>query len=100
MEGAYQHLLRTEGEQSAKKCVYWMNSYLLISKRASRDLLEDIKEVLPSIGPQGALDELAAFVMQGYSYDDFIKERKEEEFEDIILDFEKWDNRHPDFKFF
>jgi hypothetical protein len=100
MESAYQHLLRTQGEAEAKKYVYYVNSYLIISKHTSKELLDDIKEVLPSIGTQGALDELAAFVRQAYSIEDFLNETKEEEFEDIILNFEKWDKRHPDFKFF
>jgi hypothetical protein len=100
MEGAYQHLLRIEGEKEAKKFVYWINSYLIISKYTSKQLLEDIREVLPLIGTQGALDELAAFVRQAYPIEDFLNETKVEEFEDIILNFEKWDRRHPDFKFF
>jgi len=100
MESAYQHLLRIEGDKEAKKYVYWVNSYLIIRKHISKQIIDDLKEALPSIGPQGCVDELAHLVRQAYSIEDFLNETKEEEFENIILNFEKWDRRHPDFKFF
>jgi hypothetical protein len=100
MESAYQHLLRTEGEAEAKKYVYYINSYLIIRKHVNRHIIESLKEALPSIGSQGCVDELAYLVRQTYTIEDFLNEVKEEMFEEIILNFEKWDNRHPDYKFF
>lgn len=100
MENVYQHLLRIEGEKSAKEYVYYINSYLIIRKHISRQVINDLKEALPSIGPQACVDELAYLVRQAYTIEDFLNETNEKEFENIILSFERWDNRHPDFKFF
>lgn len=99
-ESAYRHLLRTEGKDGAINYVYHINSYLSIKKHISRSIINDIREALPSIGPQGCVDELAYLVRQAYSIEDFLNETNEDDFEDIIITFERWDNRHPDFKFF
>jgi len=102
MEKVFDHLARIEGEDKAKKLVHWMYSYLRIGAECKFDknLIFELKEMVPMIGYQGCIDELAAMTRSAYPIDKFLEEINENEYDNIIMDFEKWDNRKEEQKFF
>jgi len=101
-ESVYKHLVSTDGEDAAKKLVHYMHSYLQLGHRVKIDkwFIFDLKQAIPMIGPQAALDELAYFTRQSYTFEQFIEEVEESQYDNIILDFEQWDNRPADTKFY
>ncbi len=101
MENVYQHLVRIEGKERADRLVHWMVSYLRIGKEyIDRSFILEMREMVPMIGYQASIDELANLYRQSKSLEDFIKETSEDQLSNIILDFEKWDNRPEEVKFF
>jgi hypothetical protein len=113
MDKVYQHLVEVEGESNAKNIVHQLYCEMNLGKKFKfsvemmDDLVQGLVYGLPYMGIEpgikdkvkafrAVIDELTYMTMNEYKIEDFLKEFKEEDFDKILIDYEKWDQYHPE----